>query len=108
LSSTAANSWDEKAGLSFCVTDVSFVPQNYQGTNAPPDDSTIQVTGTFKLDGPPHDRTDPTQIHINLTNCIAKAHFIVPYVKWGLKKPSVFILKVAQEVDLTLVGHLSN
>jgi hypothetical protein len=33
----------------------------------------------------------------------------VPYVKWGLKDPSVFILKVAKEVDieLTLNGRLT-
>jgi len=52
----------------------------------------------------------PMQIHIQDATCTAKTHFIVPYVKWGLKDPSVFILKVAKEVeiDLTLTGHLSN
>ena len=90
--------------------DVSFVPQSYQGTIATAGDSTIQVTGTFTLHGTPHDLTAPMQIHIDAANCTAKTHFIVPYVEWGLKDPSVFILKVAKEVDvnLTLVGKLSN
>ena len=50
------------------------------------------------------------QIHIDGANCTAKSHFIVPHVNWGLKNPSVFILKVAKEVDvnLTMVGKLSN
>ena len=90
--------------------DVSFVPQSYQGTIAPTGDSTIQVTGVFTLHGTPHDLTVPMQIHIDGATCTAKTHFIVPYVKWGLKDPSVFVLKVAKEVDvnLTLVGQLSN
>jgi len=90
--------------------DVSFVPQSYQGTIGPTGDSTIQVTGTFTLHGTSHDLTLPMLIHIDGANCTAKTHFIVPYVKWGLKDPSVFILKVAKEVDvdLTLAGHLSN
>jgi polyisoprenoid-binding protein YceI len=89
--------------------DVSFVPQSYQGTIAASGDSTIQVTGTFTLHGTPHDLTVPMQIHIEGGSCTAKAHFTVPYVKWGLKDPSIFILKVAKEVDidLTLVGRLS-
>ncbi len=89
--------------------DVSFAPQSYQGTIAAPGDSTIQVTGTFTLHGTPHDLTVPMQIHIDGANCAAKTHFTVPYVKWGLKDPSIFILKVAKEVyiDLTLAGRLS-
>ena len=49
------------------------------------------------------------QIHIDGSNLTAKGHFTVPYVKWGLKDPSIFILKVAKEVDidLTLSGRLT-
>ncbi len=89
--------------------EVSFVPQSYQGTLAATGDSTIQVTGIFTLHGTPHDLTVPVQVHIEGTNCTVKAHFSVPYVKWGLKDPSIFVLKVAKDVDieLTLVGGLS-
>jgi polyisoprenoid-binding protein YceI len=89
--------------------DVTFTPHGYQGTIAPTGDSTIQVTGTFTLHGTAHEITVPMQIHIEGSDCTAKTHFTVPYVKWGLKDPSVFILKVAKEVDvdLNLVGHVS-
>ncbi|MDE3188011.1 MAG: YceI family protein [Acidobacteriota bacterium] len=89
--------------------EITFVPQSYQGTIAASGDSTIQVAGVFTLHGTPHDLTVPMQIHIDGANCTAKTHFTVPYVKWGLKDPSIFILKVAKEVsiDLTLTGRLN-
>ena len=90
-------------------SDVSFAPKSYEGSIAPTGDSTVQVTGTFTLHGTPHELTVPMQVHIDGTSCTAKTHFVVPYVKWGLKDPSVFIFKVAREVDidLTLKGSLS-
>jgi polyisoprenoid-binding protein YceI len=89
--------------------EVTFAPGSYQGTIAPSGDSTIQVFGIFTLHGTPHDLTLPMQIHIDGTSLTAKGHFTVPYVKWGLKDPSIFVLKVAKEVDidLTLNGRLN-
>lgn len=89
--------------------EVTFVPQSYQGTIAASGDSTIQVTGVFTLHGTPHDMTVPMDLHIDGANLTAKTHFTIPYVKWGLKDPSIFILKVAKEVsiDLTLTGRLN-
>lgn len=90
-------------------SEISFAPQKYEGTVAPAGDSTIQVSGTFTLHGTPHDLTVPMQIHIDAGTLTAKTHFVVPYVKWGLKDPSVFILKVAKQVDidLTLTGKVA-
>jgi polyisoprenoid-binding protein YceI len=89
--------------------EVSFVPHSYQGSISPNGDSTIQVTGAFTLHGNPHELTVPIQIHTDGKNCTAKAHLGVPYVKWGLKDPSNFILRIAKKVDveITLVGTLS-
>ncbi len=97
---------DKKMNTDVLDTDhfaeVTFAPSSYQGTIAPTGDSTIQVSGIFTLHGTPHDLTLPMQIHIDCANLTAKGHFTVPYVKWGLKDPSIFVLKVAKEVDIDL------
>jgi polyisoprenoid-binding protein YceI len=88
---------------------ITFGPRSYQGTIAPSGDSQIQVSGDFTLHGSPHNITVPVQIHIDGANLTAKAHMTVPYVQWGLKDPSVFILKVSKEVgiDVTLAGRVT-
>ncbi len=88
---------------------ITFAPKSFERTIAPSGGSQIQVSGVFTLHGSPHNITVPLQIHIEGANLTAKAHFTVPYVQWGLKDPSVFILNVAKEVgiDVTLAGRLT-
>lgn len=88
--------------------EVSFAPQSYEGALSLTGDSTIQVKGIFTLHGTPHDLTVPMKVHVEGAKCTAKGHFAVPYVKWGLKDPSTFVLRVGKEVeiDLTLTGTL--
>jgi len=89
---------------------VSFAPKTYAGTIAISGDSTIQVGGVFTLLGNPHDLTIPMQIHIDGSKATARAHFVVPYVQWGLKNPSFMFWKAENDVaiDLNLVGQVSN
>lgn len=82
--------------------EITFAPKSYEGTLAPTGDSSIQVSGVFTLHGAPHDISVPMQILIQGSDLTAKGHFVVPYVKWGLKDPSVFILKVVKQVDIDL------
>jgi hypothetical protein len=53
--------------------------------------------------------TVPVQIHIDGKTCTRKTRFVIPYVKWGLKDPSTFLLRVDKEVEMeiALVGQLS-
>src|SRR5471030_749139 len=67
---------------------VSFEPKTYSGSISPSGDSTIQVTGIFRLLGAPHEITIPILVHLDGTAAAAKAHFVVPYVQWRLKNPS--------------------
>jgi len=89
--------------------EITFAAKSYQGTIAASGDSTIQVTGIFTLHGTAHDLTVPMKIHIEGGKLTATTQFAVPYVQWGLKDPSIFIAKVAKEVniDLKLVGGVS-
>ncbi|MEK6396509.1 MAG: YceI family protein, partial [Terriglobus sp.] len=89
---------------------MSFVPIEYAGTIAQPGDSTIQVTGVFTLLDVPHPITVPMSLHIDGSNVVAKTHFSIPYVQWGLKDPSLLFWRVDKDVsvDLTLMGQLSN
>jgi polyisoprenoid-binding protein YceI len=111
---TGNNSRDKKMNKDILEVDrfttVSFAPKAYTGTIASSGDSTIQVSGTFTLLGTAHDLTIPLQIHLEGSKATAKAHFIVPYVQWGLKDPSFMFWKAEHDVtiDLDLVGQLSN
>jgi polyisoprenoid-binding protein YceI len=91
-------------------TTVSFAPKSYTGTIAPSGDSTIQVSGVFTLLGNPHDLTIPIQIQMDGSKATARAHFVIPYVQWGLRNPSFMFWKAENDVtiDLSLVGQLSN
>lgn len=88
---------------------VSFEPRTYTGTIPSSGDSTIQVTGTFTLLGTPHEITIPISVHLDGSNTTAKAHFVVPYIQWGLKNPSFLFWKADNNVaiDLNLVGTIS-
>lgn len=91
-------------------TTVSFAPKTYTGTIAPSGDSTIQVSGVFTLLGNPHDIAVPMQIHMDGSKATVRAHFVIPYVQWGLKNPSFMFWKAENDVaiDLNLVGQVSN
>jgi polyisoprenoid-binding protein YceI len=88
---------------------VSFEPKSYAGVIAPQGDSNIQVTGIFTLLGTPHEINLPILVHFEGTAATAKAHFVVPYIQWGLKDPSFMFWKVDKEVaiDLFLTGRIA-
>ena len=88
---------------------VSFEPKTHTGAVALSGDSTIQVTGIFTLLGTPHEITIPILVHLEGTTATAKAHFVLPYVQWGLKNPSFLVWKADNDVaiDLFLTGRLS-
>lgn len=85
---------------------VSFEPKSYAGVLAPSEDSTLQVSGIFTLLGTPHKVTIPVSVHLDAAGATAKAHFVVPYIQWGLKDPSFLVWKADKVVaiDLLLSG----
>jgi polyisoprenoid-binding protein YceI len=77
-----------------------FRPDRVDGKVAAQGASTIQVHGLFSLHGADHQITIPVQVQMAADHWEATAHFSIPYVEWGLKNPSTFLLRVSKTVDI--------
>lgn len=89
--------------------DIIFTPQHVTGKLAPQGISQMELQGLMSLHGQQHPMTVTIPVQINGGQASADVHFIVPYVKWGLKNPSTFILRVSDKVniDVHAVGRLA-
>jgi len=89
--------------------EITFIPSFVEGRVAPEGESHVQVHGVFRLCGQDHDIVLPANVSAGGQRWSATAHFVVPYVKWGLKNPSTLILRVSDkvEIDLRVVGTVS-
>ena len=87
-----------------------FVPQRIRGNLSMEGSSQIQVDGLMNMHGGSHPLT--MDIHVTITAGVATADatFIVPYVSWGLKNPSTFILRVNDKVEMAVhvAGRVSS
>ena len=99
---------DELQAQSF--PSIIFEPQRFSGDLSPSGSSQIQVSGTFTLLGQPHPITVPMRIQIDGDHCTATGQFDVPYIDWGLRDPSMLMVRMQKQVriDLTLTGHITS
>jgi polyisoprenoid-binding protein YceI len=90
--------------------EVIFRPDRVEGKIMPQGTFTIQVHGLFVLHGNEHELTVPVQAELAGDHWTGRAKFSVPFIDWGLKNPSSFLLKVnhAVEIELELKGSLRN
>lgn len=88
--------------------EIVFTPQHVTGKLVPEGSSQIELQGLMSLHGQQHSITITMPVQINHDQVAADARFVVPYVQWGLKNPSTFILRVSDKVsiDVHAVGHL--
>jgi polyisoprenoid-binding protein YceI len=87
-------------------TEVVFRPDRADGSIPAQGSSTLQLHGIFFLHGAQHELTIPVQAELADGRWKGTAKFSVPYIRWGLKNPSNFFLKVdpAVEIELAFAG----
>jgi polyisoprenoid-binding protein YceI len=83
-------------------TEVVFRPDRVEGKVAAAGASSVQVHGTFLLHGAEHELTVPVQADLTSDHWKGTGKFNVPYITWGLKNPSNFMLKADPSVDVEL------
>jgi polyisoprenoid-binding protein YceI len=89
-------------------SEIVFTPNQVNGTFDPKSPSRLEVSGQFNLHGQDHDVTFPIDIRPAGGKLQMATHITIPYIKWGLKNPSTFILRASDkvEIDIHAVGQL--
>ena len=89
--------------------EVTFDPRHLDGHLEANGDFQAKVHGVLTLHGARHDVVIEAQGRLDGGHLIATSHVSIPYVKWGLRDPSILFLTVAKEVeiDIATTGHVT-
>lgn len=88
--------------------EIVFTLQHVSGKLAPEGTSQVELQGLMTLHGQQHPMTLTVPVQVSHGQVSADPQFVVPYVEWGLKNPSTFVLRVSGKVNVEVhvVGHL--
>ncbi len=99
---------DHKMNKEILETDkypeATFVPKRIVGHLAMQGASQVQVQGTFRLHGADHEITLNIPAQVNGSQVQMRTQFDIPFVQWGMKDPSTFVLRVNKDVQLSIAG----
>jgi polyisoprenoid-binding protein YceI len=82
--------------------DIVFTPDRVDGKVSLDGDSEVKVHGVFRIHGADHEVTLAAKAHIAGDKVTAEIQFPVPYVKWGMKNPSILIMRVGDTVGIAI------
>jgi polyisoprenoid-binding protein YceI len=90
--------------------EIVFTPRQISGTVVAEGASKVEVAGQFRLHGQDHEVTLPIDITMDGRNLQIATHLEIPYVQWGLKNPSNFLLRVSDKVtiDIQAAGRVQS
>jgi hypothetical protein len=83
-------------------SEMVYRPDRADGAVVSQGNSSLKLHGIFSLHGAEHELSVPTQATLSEDQWKGTAAFEVPYIQWGLKNPSNFLLKVKPVVDVEL------
>jgi polyisoprenoid-binding protein YceI len=89
---------------------ITFRPTQVEGRFDQAIRGDFTVDGIFNLHGHDHPMKMKVSVQSKASGVAIEAHFAVPYVNWGLKDPSTFVLRVNKEVsiDVNSLAKVSN
>jgi polyisoprenoid-binding protein YceI len=82
--------------------DIVLIPEKLEGKVLPEGEADVTLSGTLEIHGGRHPIRATGHVRTAGGKLTGTAGFTVPYVAWGMKDPSVFILRVKKEVPVTL------
>jgi polyisoprenoid-binding protein YceI len=90
--------------------DIIFKADRVEGKVAASGNSNVLVHGILTLHGAGHEFGVPVQAELTGDHWKATTKFTIPFLQWGLKNPSNWLLKVKPDVNLeiTMTGSLKS
>jgi len=82
--------------------EITFRPDSIKGPVPEGGSGHVDVHGVFRIHGADHELTLPVDVERSGERLTMKTHFDVPYVQWGMKNPSTFLLKVDKSVRIDI------
>ncbi|MFQ5768543.1 MAG: YceI family protein [Acidobacteriota bacterium] len=89
--------------------EIVLLPHRFSGRFNPSGKSHLQLAADLKIHGGVHAVELEVHLYVKDGKLTGTASFPVPYVDWGMKDPSAFILRVRKvvHVELDLAGTVS-
>lgn len=84
--------------------EITFTSEELEGDLQTQGESQVQVKGTFRLHGQDHAMVILVSVHMVGSDLALDANFEIPYIAWGLKNPSTFILRASDTVQVNVHG----
>jgi len=83
--------------------EIAFRPDRVEGAISPGAVAQVKLHGVVAIHGGEHEVTAPAEVRAEPGGGYdVTLHLDVPYVKWGLKNPSTFVLRVAETVQISI------
>ena len=84
-------------------SEIVFTPQQVRGSFDPQKASQVDLVGAFRIHGQDHDVTMTFAVQPASPGRLqCDTHFTIPYVKWGMKDASTFLLHANDTVELEI------
>jgi polyisoprenoid-binding protein YceI len=89
---------------------IVFEPERIEGELSGSGPSELDLQGTVEIHGDRHPLVLHAVVDVSGEQLTGTTHFVVPYVEWGMKDPSVFLLRVKKQVEVTIdiVGRVTH
>lgn len=108
---SGSNARDSRMKKNILETDkypeIEFRPDLVRGSMNGDGLSHLDVHGMFRIHGGDHEMTLPVDVQQEKGQITIRTHFDVPYVDWGMKNPSTFVLRVEKTVRIDITGVAS-
>jgi polyisoprenoid-binding protein YceI len=86
-------------------SEIVFTPKQVRGSFDPQKASQVDLVGAFRIHGQEHDVTMTFAVQPASPGRLqCDTHFTIPYVKWGMKDASTFLLHASDTVELEIHG----